>query len=456
MEIVVAAVVAMAMAAVCILAVYPWSVFALLLMVPLIKMAATTSASILKSFDLTVLANILAGAVGLWAYKRTPEKPRLHFPFKMLLCLVAVELVFMVGLLWTSAPNYGLQKMVRLGGIGIPYLLLPAFFVHSVEDGRKVLKVLIFVGAVVAAVLIVAPQGSQSVMRYGRLYGRSTFFGSDPNTPATLVVAGMIALAGMVLTGAASRWLKYSSFLLALPFGLIAVLATGSRANLVGLLAVLPILSLFSGSKKIGKMVLLSVLALGALVLAFMLLPQVGPVDQARWFKFADKFETGDLAGTRSLAWHFCLTKAWDQMLLLGHGPGSYAVNFLMKDSPMWPHNIVLEALYEGGLFGAAAIVVFFVLCFRTMLRGARASRNSNDRLLVGTVSAVVLSMSVPALTHWDLDGARFLYLFAGLLHVSVQHVVQEVDVTDRDGENTIHSGREGYHGKNPHMSNSI
>jgi O-antigen ligase len=245
------------------------------------------------------------------------------------------------------------------------------------------------------------------------------------------------------MTGVAPRWLKYSSFLL-FPFGVSSILATGSRANLLGFFMILPFLPLFSGRKKFSKEILYCSSAFGVLLVAFMLSTLVGNIRVTRWFEFAEHIQTGDLAGNRSQAWVFCLTKAWDSLILFGHGPGSYAVDFLRKDSPIWPHNIVLEALYEAGILGATAVILFFAACLHTMLRGVKASRTNEDHLLVGTLSAVVLSMTVMTLSHWDLDGARFLYIFAGLLHVNVEHVVRGARDFRRDGEDAIHSTKEG------------
>ena len=89
-------------------------------------------------------------------------------------------------------------------------------------------------------------------------------------------------------------------------------------------------------------------------------------------------------------------------------------------DTPAWPHNIVLEVLYEAGLAGAVAMVIFFLVTVREGRRGLRQATDPQDRLLVLAPLAMLLLFFVQAMTHWDINGARYLFFFAGLLHANV------------------------------------
>lgn len=411
---------------------YPWFAIAMLLMVPLVKPAAVTYVPFFRFVDLTVLVNVVVGLVGIWAYMRSRDtNEKLYIPWSMLFCIGTVALVFVVGLLWTPAPDYGAQKLQRFMGIGLPFLVLPAFFIRSTRHGMGVLHILIIVSALVAFMLIFEPQSVLEAKRYGIHYGRRTFFGSDPNTPAVVIIVGMLPLLMAISTGVASKWLKLFGFVL-FPLCLAAILVSGSRANLLGLfisLLFLPFLSKGTLSNK--GLFLLLLFTSGIILIAFLLPSMEGQIPVERWLGFSDQLQKGDLASSRTQAWIFCLENAWDKYFFLGHGPGSYAFDFLKKDAALWPHNIVLEALYEAGIVGFIAIFTFFVLCVHTAWRGMRSSRTAEDRLLVAAPIAIVLSVTVTALTHWNLDGARFLYLFAGILHASVAQVVKQSRITD-------------------------
>jgi len=406
---------------------YPHLAIALLLITPLVKAAAITYVPFFRSVDLTVIVNLLAGISGLWVYIRQRSQHfQLFIPYHMLLCLGIVFLVFLTGLLWTTAPNYGHQKVVRFIGIGLPYMVLPAFFVRSKQDGIRVLHIIIVISVLVALLLIAFPESHLSIARYGRFFGRGTFFGSDPNSPASIIVVGILLLVITVFAGVASRWLKYSAFLL-IPLGLTAILITGSRANLLGLFSILPFMALFINRHSRGKWILFGFIFVSLLIfMSFMLSTMFEHIPVDRWLKFTKQVQSGDLSSNRLPAWSFCARNAWDHLIIFGHGPGSYAKDFLKEDLPLWPHNILMEALYEAGIVGFMALFSYFVVCARTILKGLRASHSSEDLLLVAGPSAIVLSMTMMAMTHWDIDGSRFLYLFSGILHVNVEHILRQ------------------------------
>ncbi|MCK8603936.1 O-antigen ligase family protein [Desulfoferrobacter suflitae] len=412
-----------------ILIVHPWMAIGLLVMVPIVKVPAVNYVPFFGAVDLTVFANLLAASAAFLAYARRPSKTMApQIPYPMLASLGVVVFVSLLGLLWTTAPQYGQQKLIRFVGIGLPYLLLPSFFVYTKGDAVRLLFLVIAISVVIALGLIALPNSHLAGVRYGFYYDRGTFLGSDPNTPATLIVAGLLVLLTGVLTGSTPNILKYTVFLI-FPIGLGGILISGSRANLLGLCTFLPFAPFIVGRQGRGKLKFVSLVATSIIFLTAFLVPimnQEIPVE--RWLDFSEQIKQGDLSNTRSQAWAFCLTNAWDHLILLGHGPGSYAMDFLHKDQPLWPHSILLEALYEEGLIGIMAVLYFFIVCLRTTLRGLHACQSREDVFLVVGVSALVWSMTVPALTHWDFNGSRFLYLFAGLLHSTVYLVTSNID----------------------------
>jgi O-antigen ligase len=421
-----------ASAGACALYFCPQIAIGILLMIPLVKAAALSSIPFFASVDLTVLANVLAGGIGIIVFLRNRNNyARLALPSYMLLCLGLVGFVFIIGMLWTTAPHYGLQKLTCFIGIGIPFLILPVFFIRSTRHGILLMYVLIVVGAVVALVLLFAPHSTLEVQRYGEHYGRSTFFGSDPNTPAVIPSVGIIVLSAAVINGVASRW-TWILTLISLPLSLAAILLTGSRAILSALMLGLIFVFFVPKTSHLLRQICFwfTVVSL-ILLVSFFLSPVTTRIPFERWSHFTHQLEQGDLTSTRTPAWLFCIENAWDAKAIFGHGPGSYSVDFLKKDEPLWPHNIVLEALYEGGIVSCLAIIFFFVVCLFTLSKGLRAANTPLNIFLIAAPGAVIIVMSVVSMTHWNLDGSRFLYLFAGILYANTTQVVMQTNTCD-------------------------
>jgi len=87
----------------------------------------------------------------------------------------------------------------------------------------------------------------------------------------------------------------------------------------------------------------------------------------------------------------------------------------------------VIEAIYETGMIGTVALLTFFWITLRQIQYGLRAARDPKDRFAVLAPTVMIFIFGLQTMVHWDLDGARFLYLFAGLLHVSVVQVAHGV-----------------------------
>jgi O-antigen ligase len=395
--------------------IYPWLSIAVLLVAPVLKVAAVYYLPMFRTADPTLVVCILAGIMALWTYaRRALANPVLNVPWRQLLCMLVIAAILCVSLLWTTAPEYGARKAFRFVGIGIPYLLLPMFFVRSRRDAHRMLWMIILVGVLVSVSMMVMPRSQLTTLRYGHGYTRGTLVGSDAVMPAVIMGLGMLVLATMfVVPGSATRWLRYSA-LIVFPLGLLGMLLTGARSTLVGLglaATILPFLSGKSGRFK-AVFVVFVLLPLGVLLmLTSAAISEMLPM--GRWTRL---FGSGTIESLQSRVPHFmfCLENFWSAPLI-GHGSGSFAVDLFYVDTPMWPHNILLEALYETGLVGFIAMSLFLYFLFRDGLRALRRAATPADRLLMLATTVAVVFMLVQALTHWDLDGARNLYLFSGL-----------------------------------------
>jgi O-antigen ligase len=332
-------------------------------------------------------------------------------------------MILTFGLLWTTAPIYGLRKLIRYIGLGIPLLLLPTLIIRTQKDGVNLLYIFITISLITAFILLFFPQTSLEVNRYGNYYGRKTFIGSDPNTPAVVVLMGLQTFLIVMFSGFGRNWLKYIG-LIAFPILFLALLSTGSRAAFIAfIISFIFIVSIYKNLLKVSGVVL--VLLFISIIIIKIAIPDVSkniPVD--RWWKLSHQIGEGNFKTTRTPAWEFCIRHSWDKHILLGHGPGSFAFDFKKIDMPVWPHNILLESLYESGLVGFIAMFIFIIICIKILIVYINKTNNINDRLVMVNISSIFISLLIMALTHWDIDGSRFMYLFVGIIHAYYDNVI--------------------------------
>ncbi len=402
----------------------PWLSIALLLVLPVVKAGAEYYVPLFQQIDLTAAVCTSVGALALWnLVRRADRKTPLAIPWKLLGCLLVLGFALCVSLAWTSAPDYGLRKAYRFVGIGIPYLLLPCFLIRSEQDAQRTLRTIMVVGVLIAMAIILLPRTYLEQTVYGRGYLRTTVWASSPVISATIISLGLLChLAGLVLPGGLSRAARYSTIIL-LPLGLFAILKTGTRSVLFGTLAATVLLPLLAGQRS----------RLKALFLLFVAIPLATGVGIAyvdatttrtveRWTRIIEPGGRDELVEGRAYHYSFCLLNWWKRPLL-GHGTGSFAVDAFGKDEPAWPHNIILEAMYETGLAGTCALLAFLLITVRMALRGLRLAVTPPVRFLATAPTACLVMLLTQSLSHADLDGARLLFLFAGVLFANLWQV---------------------------------
>jgi len=403
---------------------YPWVIMAALLATPVFKLALIFYLPFFRVVDPTALVCALALLLGLWNYFRRARLGRpLMIPWPMLLCMVGLAGMLFVGLLYTTAPDYGFRKALRFAGISIPFLLLPSFYVRCKEDGHAMIKMVILVGAVTALFLI-WKQESEVARHVTGGWGRTKVLGGAAGISAQIVGLSILTvLTAFSVKGSSSRFLRYAG-LIGLPLGLAAVLLSGSRASLLYLLFVAAFLPLLSGARQRGRaMFVLALVVPVVLIGVFSFLARGGWDLAPRWTGFIEG--RGTAIQSRTRLWAF-VGETWWMRPVMGHGSGSFAMDYMGVDDTEAPHNIIVEALYEEGLVGAGILLLFFGLVARTALRGlAQIPEDSpRDRLLVVAPLVMVLFLGLRSMSSVDIEQMRFLYLACGLLHANVSHLV--------------------------------
>ena len=288
---------------------------------------------------------------------------------------------------------------------------------------------MIVVGVLSSLAIVLAPQTELSEIRYAGSAKRGTFLASDPNWPATLSVMGMMALATLfVIKGAASKLLRYSAFLV-IPLGLACVFLTGSRSAMLTLVLVALAMPIFAGRKNKARGYFLPLILLPvAMVVSFRFVSQSGIEFLGRWHELGQ--EGGSGLGSRMQHYTFCLTQWWGRPFL-GHGSGSFAMDLFHVDEPMWPHNILLEALYETGIFGFVVMLMLLVMAVQMGLRGMSAARSSQDRALMAGPSVLALVMLLWLFTHTGFADAKYLFFFMGLQYANYSLLMRENELAD-------------------------
>jgi O-antigen ligase len=394
----------------------------ILLATPVIKPSIEYYIPIFRTIDVTVFNFVLTGLVGLYLCLRKAGKGKFVAPWPLLFPMVVIALLLFLGWTWSTAPRYGLRKAVRFAGICIPFVFIPSFFVRSKKDGHNLLRMVVFVGVLASLAMIFMPTSDLSRFRYGSGYGRGTFLGSDPNFPGLLVSLGMVIFAIILsVRSSASKFLKFAAFII-FPLGLLAIIKTGSRGAMAGLFAAVFLLPfiLGKGNRKVAFLIPVITVAIFFILVIYIIASDSLAGESARWSKFVGLEEgaSDSLISSRIHHYAFCLNN-WMHRPLFGHGSGSFAMDFYDVDVPLWPHNIVLEAMYETGLFGTLALLSLFAIIANVAYKGMKQATTPEDTLLIGGSILLVVIMGSNALMHSDLEGSRYFYLFMGLLYVN-------------------------------------
>lgn len=88
-----------------------------------------------------------------------------------------------------------------------------------------------------------------------------------------------------------------------------------------------------------------------------------------------------------------------------GHGIGSFGINYAGKDTRLYPHNMILEVLYELGLFGVVMIFIFLALGTIKAIKGHKT-------ILILLIFCLLNAMKSSNLTDlWILFGTVGLAL---------------------------------------------
>ena len=353
--------------------------------------------------DLTGLFFALSVVVGSFIIVRSPiYKKGLPVVFAMI-CLVTW---LWVSLAWSPSQVYGPDKVFLMATLALWAVIAGALIIAPNPERLRRLFTLLLLFAVwigVEAVLAYSETGGE-VGRLERylLMGRVCGLGA------------LTALAGWLYsTDRVAGWFSMGLFLV---LGFVLAVAGGRGpllATVVPLLIPVGLSIRLTARRILYSRILLSVVVLPLVMAAGLAVYTIVTDQRLGTIERLAQLTTDDIGNSaQTRADHYATTgKLWPQAPLLGHGAGSWPLLTGRPDIPIYPHNLFMELLVEGGLI---ALTLFCAL-LGTVLRPASFARMRRDpQALCATM--LFANTFFNAMTTGDLADNRPIFMMIGVL----------------------------------------
>lgn len=305
---------------------------------------------------------------------------------------------------YTTAPNYGGEKLLRFLMFGTFMLVAPFFLILSELDFRRFAIIFVFFSLV------------QSFLLVTHLETRAT----DDKLDITRIGAGWLLGMALILIlfyrlfpTKRAQGAVYAFALPIIAIGLIASAARGPMVSSAGIIFLGGAIAIHRGQLKATTAIsLIAILAVLGSV-AFLVLRQADPQKFSAKATELEELSTGGSASgsaAKRLAFYDAAVHAIPDHPLLGRGIGSWAVYYFGNDVRNYPHNLVLELTFEEGFLGLAAFAAFLLalgVSIRPMMRASRF-----HFLVLPLMVAYCVSTSM---FSGDLDDNRLIWLWAGV-----------------------------------------
>ncbi|OGF31343.1 hypothetical protein A2223_03385 [Candidatus Falkowbacteria bacterium RIFOXYA2_FULL_35_8] len=316
-----------------------------------------------------------------WLLKTVFNFSRQNFSWQSFPGLIYVLLFFVAGILslinaevFSSALKYLIRPIIFFYLI---FVLIPFNFIKTKEQLYRVLKILLFVGVVVAIIgfLPVIFGGDSWYERRATpfIFGDFDPIGGNQNAIAEIMVITLpIAL---IILSKIKNYRLQSSLVILSGFLLLVLLLTFSRSGYLALLLQLIILIVFRFKKQLAKSLLVP------LIILFMALPALF------YFSVWQEIDWVRSSNTSRLA----LTEiAWDAFLqhpIIGNGAGSFqsivgdTFAFIVDfGDPLDSHGFVQKIAVEQGILGLIFYLGFLLYLTRLFIRAFGSERDEQEK----------------------------------------------------------------------------
>jgi O-antigen ligase len=329
---------------------------------------------------------------------RLPGRLIFYAPLLFSFALLAAMIFRLPG---SPGGDYGSRKVEYFLLVNIALLTAGIVAGTRREDIARTLAVMLAVATTAAVILL-----DQIVRGVQPLFeGRYAISNEDYDPIALGRLAGsgiLIALFALVATRSRYRVLAA----VALPLLAIALLASGGRASVLGVVAGLAVLLTVPGILVVRRAAIFLAIA-ATTVLAAQVVPGVA-LDRA--LSVISGSAGGQDAGDRIDLW----SQAWRTFAnhpVDGVGTGGFlAVN----PSDRYPHNLVLEVAAELGMIGLVPLVLALATGAIVIAASIRRS-GPRERGLAALVAALLASAFVNAMFSTDITANYDVWLFLGL-----------------------------------------
>ncbi len=367
--------------------------------------------------DLTLLAALLLGTAILLRILLDLAGENATFlkdavaSWKGIALFLGLAALISLSILYTPAPAYGMEKLVRFLGICSLLFFAPIILIRKERDLR-----------IFAIVLLVLATTLSIKTVYGIFHPKEVVNSlNEIVTDVTEIGAGQ--LAGMAILIAVCyrppaskpvRWLA----ILCLPLLVAGLAAADARGPILSLALVLALSSIFlrrRQSRKTQSLVALCILGMLLGGLVFVLRRTPGEARDTMDSKIA---ELSDLAGGRNpggsagkrLDYYGEAPIAIREKPLLGWGIGGWSKFYFHEDRRGYPHNLFLEVGVEEGSAGLFILLAFVARIFWV----AAKTRGAGDGRFSFILPVLAFSLLVTMFSG-DITDNRSFWMWCGL-----------------------------------------
>jgi O-antigen ligase len=317
-----------------------------------------------------------AAALGIYVF--SARRPLVLGPGRSMKYIYALLLLLAAGVLQSSDKVYGAYKIYEF----VRNLVVPVVFIHNVVEGGLWKKLLKYCSTMNIPICFVV------IARYFQIhYFDPLLFGNPIGVSQYLSLSNIAVLSNYFTARSRPR----GAFLVAAaamgPAFFVQMIST-SRGPLIATVACFLVWLLFFSQTRLFKKALAlaavgCVLVVAAQSASFSTLNKLMKLSAAEGFE-AESYDRS--AGVRLLLNLDALTQFRDSSLyrhLFGFGTGSFKALGLFTPGDdgevtehKYPHNILIELLYENGAVGVLVFLSFFIYVLR-VARDTRRSRSS-------------------------------------------------------------------------------
>lgn len=327
--------------------------------------------------------------------------------------------------LWTPSTEYYLSKSLRLVAVTGPALGLGSIVIAT--SARR----LRYAGFATAGVAFATALETLSRYRLAGADAELTPFGTNYLITGRAVGLGLLLAVGYLVLSREDRTLAAAAAVGSVPMG-YALLVGGARGPTVaaaGAIGLLVLAGIALGTLPNGRLALVGYVAAGLASL-------VALVTVARQLRAVQRLLTlvdgpGRSLGLRLEYWTDTLAALRPGALLFGEGLGAWPVLVTPgADVRYYPHNVVLEVLFELGVVGLLALGALLGYAASHLVREWLASRDPTHLVL----AVLFAYMLANVLVTGDLNDNRYLFAIVGAMAYGA----------GSDRSDAVHSALEG------------